>query len=420
MTAMQQGHVRHRIPLDPVVPRAHADELGRRVFFVSDAIVAFDLIGRDAVTALDVVVPEHTDIAELARKLEVVVTRDVLARTPSRGHIVWGAEHPPVTDVYPELVERGIAVEVGQGQVAFGEPVLALTEYLDARLRNLVVREFGATEYRYPTLIATDVMRRCGYFGSFPQLMMFVSRLHTDVDAYRDFLTELTSGADLSALLRERAADVDHCLPPTMCFHTFAQLADARLAGPAVYTARGKSFRHEARYHRSLERLWDFTIREIVFLGSQEQVLRQRQRLMELVFELAGELGLGGRCEVANDPFFVSADTPDRVWSQRLLQLKYELRMPLDEERDVAVGSFNYHERFFARSFGIVADRDVHTGCAGFGLERFAYAFLCRHGLDPRHWPAEVRRAVVPAMRPEAAAEVRKAAGTRVRGAVAP
>ncbi|MFC7549673.1 hypothetical protein [Plantactinospora sp. GCM10030261] len=396
MTTVWHGHARHRIPLDPVVPRAHADELGRRIFFVSDAIVDFDLVGHDDVTALDVTVPADIDVAELARKLGAVVTRDVLAQAPLRSQTVWKADHPPATDVFAELVERGIAIEVGKGQVAFGEPVLALTDYLDVRIRDLVVREFAATEYRYPTLIATEVMRRCGYFGSFPQLMMFVSRLHTDVDAYRDFVTELTArDADLAALLRERAADVDHCLPPTMCFHTFAQLADARLAGPAVHIARGKAFRHEARYHRTLERLWDFTIREIVFLGSQEQVLRQRRRLMELTFALVGELGLGGRCEVAHDPFFVSSDTPDRKWSQRLLELKYELRMPLDEERDVAVASFNYHEQFFARSFGIAADGEVHTGCAGFGLERFAYAFLCRHGLDPKRWPADVRQAVV-------------------------
>jgi seryl-tRNA synthetase len=61
------------------------------------------------------------------------------------------------------------------------------------------------------------------------------------------------------------------------------------------------------------------------------------------------------------------------------------------------VGSFNFHERFFGESFGITSaggEGPVHTACAGFGLERFAYAFLCQHGLDPSGWPREVRDAV--------------------------
>jgi seryl-tRNA synthetase len=384
------------VPLDAPVPRVHADELARRVFFVSEAILDFALVGGDDVTAVDLVVPDTADPAELARKLRLVVANDVLAQRPAVPHAVWSAATASPADVFDELTATGAAVPLGDGLVALGGPVLALTDYLDARILALV-EEFQATEYRYPTLIATEAMRRCGYFESFPQLMMFVSRLHADVDVYRGFLADLAAGDDLGDRLRAGAATVEHCLPPTMCFHTYAQLADAPLASPStVVTARGKSFRFESRYRRSLERLWDFTIREIVFLGPREFVLGSRSRLMERTFDLVTELGLGGRCEVATDPFFVNVDTADRVWSQRFLELKYELRMPLDAARDVAVCSFNFHEQFFGERFGITAATGgpVHTACAGFGLERFAYAFLCRHGVDPAGWPTAVRRAV--------------------------
>jgi hypothetical protein len=225
--------------------------------------------------------------------------------------------------------------------------------------------------------------------------MMFVSRLHSDVDAYRGFLDGLAKGGDLGDGLRAYSSGFEHCLPPTMCFHTYHQLADQALPAPSfTITSRGKSFRFESRYRRSLERLWDFTIREIVFLGPRSHVLACRQRLMERTWELMETLGLGGRCEVANDPFFVDGSTAERIWSQHLLELKYELRLPLDHDRDVAVCSFNFHDRFFGESFGIKAeDGYAHTACAGFGLERFAYAFLCRHGLDPDGWPQEAREA---------------------------
>jgi seryl-tRNA synthetase len=271
-------------------------------------------------------------------------------------------------------------------------------DHLDARIKDLIAREFGAREFRYPTLIPTSVIRRCRYFQSFPHLMMFVSRLHADVDAYRSFLDDLDGGGDLADGLRAHASGFDYCLPPTMCFHTYHQFADRPLPEPTLAaTARGKSFRFESHYRRSLERLWDFTIREIVFIGPQDHVLACRRRLMERTWELMDALELGGRCEVANDPFFVNVDTAERVWSQHLLELKYELRLPLEAERDVAVCSFNFHDRFFGESFGITTNDGVaYTACAGFGLERLAYAFLCRHGVNPQGWPRSIREAVTP------------------------
>ena len=84
-----------------------------------------------------------------------------------------------------------------------------------------------------------------------------------------------------------------------------------------------------------------------------------------------------------------------------MLELKYELRLPIGEGRTLAAASFNFHEDFFGSSFDIRRpagdgdeDATVITACAGVGLERFAYAFLCRHGVDPAAWPEPVRLAV--------------------------
>lgn len=392
----------HRVPLDPPVPATHERELATRVFFVSDAILDFSLVQTGpaaGVSAIDLAVATGTDVTDLARKLRYVVANDVLAQRHVAPKTVWrGTASGKARDVFPDLLRQGTVWEAGEGQLTVGEPILSLMDHLDARIKDLVIQEFDAQTFRYPTLIPTSVMRRCRYFQSFPQLVMVVSRLHADVDAYRSFLGDLDGGGDLADGLRAHVSGFDYCLPPTMCFHTYHQFADRPLPTPAItVTARGKSFRFESRYRRSLERLWDFTIREIVFIGARDHVLTCRRRLMERTWELMDALELGGRCEVANDPFFVNVNTAERVWSQHLLELKYELRLPLEAERDVAVCSFNFHDRFFGESFGIMTgDGVAYTACAGFGLERLAYAFLCRHGVDPRDWPPSIREAVGP------------------------
>src|SRR5690606_27401599 len=105
-------------------------------------------------------------------------------------------------DVYRELVARGVAAESGEALVAVGEPVLSLMDRLDAAIRAIVTEEFGAREFRYPTLIPAGALRRTGYLTSFPQYLMAVTRLHGDVDDYRAFLDAVAAGGDVSAALR--------------------------------------------------------------------------------------------------------------------------------------------------------------------------------------------------------------------------
>ncbi|WP_229074960.1 hypothetical protein [Actinoplanes sp. DH11] len=389
-----------RIALATPVPEDLAEEVAKRVYFVSDVITGFSLVhSQGHITAVDVTTstaadPGHT--AELTRKLNQVIATDVAGQRHLPPRVIWRNDGSgTVRDVFDDLVARGVAFETGEGQIAVGEPFLSLMDVLDARLLALVKEQFTAQDVRYPTLIGSDVLRRTGYLGSFPQLVMFVSRLHDDTDAYTGFLDAIGTDGSLSQAWRTHGGDIDYCLPPTMCFHTYQQFTERQLPSPSTtVTARGKSFRFESRYRRSLERLWDFTIREVVFLGSRDFVLDARTRLMDSTYTLLDSLGLGGRCEVANDPFFLAG--ADSTWSQRLLEAKYELRLPLDDSRDVAVGSFNFHDQHFASAFGIrcAADEPAFTSCAGFGLERLTYAFLCRHGVEPAGWPAALRAEV--------------------------
>jgi seryl-tRNA synthetase len=379
-----------------------ADELGRRLFFASGDILDFAFVRCDgAVTGVDLTVTPAGDAAQVARKVRAVLDDDVLTQLARPPKVVWrSADRRPVADgTFDRLVRAGQAYPAGEGQVTLGPALLALADALDAALRTIVVDRFGARQFRYPTLIRASTLHRSGYLTSFPQYLMFATRLHSDLDGYRHFVDDVRAGDGLVPDVLDRCAGVDYCLPPTMCYHTFAQYADGCLPeGVAVVTAAGKSFRHEEKYHRGLERLWDFTIREVVFLGDRDSVRRQRQELLAQVLDLVDALDLVGHCEVANDPFFGHADVAARSSSQRLLELKYELRLDIGEGRTVAAGSFNLHERTFGSAFMItLPDGQIaHTACAGFGLERLAYAFACQHGLEPDAWPRPVRAILTP------------------------
>jgi seryl-tRNA synthetase len=390
-----------RVTLRSPVAGSYASEIERRLFYVSAGITGFRLVERDGqIHEVVVATDAPADADGLAAKLAHVIETDVLTHRPMPRKVVWESPCSAAAtgEVFDDLLARGIAFEAGEGQVAFGEPLIALMDHFDETLTSKVVELFGAREYRYPTLIPTRVLERCGYFNSFPQFLMFVTRLHGDTDTYRAFVADYERDGRVDPSVLGQCDNLDYCLPPTMCFHTFHQYGN-RVLGTGdgeVVTAKGKSFRFESRYATSLERLWDFTIREVVFMGSREFAIEARRSLMEAAFAFVTDLGLACCCEVANDPFFCKSDAAEVVLSQRLLELKYELRAHVGPERSIAVASFNAHEDFFSRNFDIRAPdgEPVTTACAGFGLERLVYSFLCHHGLEPAGWPPAVRQAL--------------------------
>jgi hypothetical protein len=389
------------VTLDTPVPAEQEGELRRRIFFVSAEITGFETLATAGkITSVVLRSGRPLDHEELARKLGFVIANDLAGQRYVPARVIWVSPHHRVCDdsVYSRLRASGQVAEVGEGQVAFGEPLIMLADWFDAQLTGIVEDEFGSVRhYRYPTLIPTRVLEAAGYFSSFPQYLMFVTRLHSDVDVYRGFQAQYRRDGRLTPEVLGYCRAVDYCLPPTMCFHTFGHYRGSVVGedGLEVVTAKGKSFRFESRYATTLERLWDFTIREIVFLGDRAEVLEARQRLMDRVFAFITDLGLAGECEVGNDPFFCEPDgDAGRIPTQRMMELKYELRLQVSDTTSIAVGSFNFHDNFFGQGFAITRPGGEHasSGCAGFGIERLVHAFLCQYGTDQAAWPAALAK----------------------------
>jgi seryl-tRNA synthetase len=171
-------------------------------------------------------------------------------------------------------------------------------------------------------------------------------------------------------------------------------LADQTLPdGQVTATAVGNCFRYEAINLTSLERLWNFTMREVIFVGAKDYVLENREIARQRMAQFFERIGLSYRVESANDPFFIGEFRKQAAF-QSAFQLKFEVRASLPyKDSTLAVGSYNYHQDFFGRSLKIsLPDGSAaHTGCVAFGLERIAFAFLAQFGLDPASWPAPVR-----------------------------
>jgi hypothetical protein len=299
-------------------------------------------------------------------------------------------------DPRPLLETRGELFEYGPGRFGLGPLLVSLLEFFDKELLRLA-DGFSAERRQFPALIGADVLDRCRYIRSFPHALTLVSHLREDFEAIQHFARSARIEDGRLSCAPAHLDGVKCLLSPTICFHYYAWLAGKHLEGPQAVTAIGRCYRFESGGLSSLERLWDFTMREIVFVGSQSHVLEQRRRCIEATADLLDSWGLSYEIRSATDPFFVEGYST-QVAYQAAFELKFEIRadLPYAPGKTLAVGSFNYHQDFFGRSLRIEQEsaEKAFTACVGFGMERLVWAFLAQYGLDPGDWPRKVRESV--------------------------
>jgi seryl-tRNA synthetase len=207
--------------------------------------------------------------------------------------------------------------------------------------------------------------------------------------AHRELLESAQHGGNWSAAFPATAV----VLTPAACYPVYPMLADAVLPpGGRLIDVMSYCFRHEPSDDPA--RMQSFRMHEQVRAGDEESVLEWRERWVPRAAAFIAALGLDGRVELANDPFFGRGGTLLAV-NQREQGLKLEIVVPIaSDERPTPIMSLNYHQDHFGTAFGIVAadGRPAHTSCVGFGLERIALALFRRHGFDRAAWPEPLRR----------------------------
>lgn len=240
--------------------------------------------------------------------------------------------------------------EAHLGRLRLAGAAAALCRSIDQRLLRMAL-DLGAVECRFPTTLVQQTLIDAGYFEAFPD------------------------GAT-------RVAGSTFCLCPAVCYHVYDWLRDRRLDAPMIVTAAGVCFREADRGATGTSRLWEFTMREVVFAGPDAWVDAQLREWSVRARQLAAELALPATLEPATDPFFGAAGR-GRQLIQQLKDLKQELRMPLDGHPE-AVSSFNRHETFFSSRFAITLPDGsmAATACAAFGLDRWALAVLEHRGVE--------------------------------------
>jgi len=299
----------------------------------------------------------------------------------------------PLVDL-SSLAPLGLAWQPN-GQATLSGALLELADHVDQSFLQLA-RTWGAREYRFPTFISAAELNKLDYFRSFPHLVSFPVSLQ----AGEANLERFTQGEILNErgeLLLTETAPVKEVLTPAACYHLYIHEQGSTLDQAQYYTTRNTCFRRE-QYYSPLRRQWGFAMREIVCLGSLEEVTAFLAKCRSQLEALLTAVGLPVRWLPATDPFFQPSRSPKYI-AQRVNPTKTEAVFG----DDLAIASVNLHQDHFGHTFDIArAGASAFTGCVAMGIERWLYAVVTEHGVNPRHWPIFPRantRGTQPALR---------------------
>jgi seryl-tRNA synthetase len=378
--------------LDTPIPDYLTGEIAAKLAYVDEAIQKGSVSPDGRKISLQVKMDMgRSQRDEIVRKARQVV--DGILGNAFKPHVQVLEDHLyrktcSTNDPMEALLEKGEISREANGVYAFGPLLTKLIAYFETLFTDLAA-SFDAKPYRFPTLIPAGYLERVNYFHAFPHSLSFATHLREDLDVIQAFSSHARCENEVLSTGMESFARIQTLLSPAVCYHLYFMFADRDLpADHLAATAVGSCFRYESSNLVSLERLWNFTMWEVIFMGSKQYVLDSREAARKRMEDKLGQLGFAYRVESANDPFFIGEFK--QAAFQTAFQLKYEIRAALPfKNSTLAVGSYNYHQDFFGRSLNIhLPDGGfVHTGCAAFGLERMAYAFLAQFGMDPRDWP---------------------------------
>jgi seryl-tRNA synthetase len=260
---------------------------------------------------------------------------------------------------------------VRRGLATFGPAMVALKAALDRRFVAWA-DEIGAVSMLYPTLMPVSELEPLDYFRNFPHLAVAASgvraeRLETGFG--QDAAMEVIPGADL--------ADARYVLPSAACYNVYVHLKDEVLDGPRYITTVANCYRNENEY-TELQRLWSFTMREIVCLGPVEAVQDHLRAFKARILALSERLDLDLAVAAATDPFYQPGS------SVAVMQKLFPQKEEFQYKGELAIASVNFHRNFFGERCRIRTrnGEPVFTGCVAFGIERWLHALLDRFAGD--------------------------------------
>jgi len=287
-----------------------------------------------------------------------------------------------------------------RGQWIYGPQATAVFRAFEKIVLEEILRPLAYREMIFPKLDTWDVWKKSGHAqGVYPEIYFVCPPKTRDPAFWEEVMDYYKITHEVPLELVKEKIDLPiggMCYAQCPTFWGFLQgmtLPNEELP-ICVFDRSGTSHRYESGGIHGIERVDEFHRIEIVWLGTKEQVLAEKDKLTACYKHIFEDiLELTWRTAWVTPWFMAQEGKTGLSEMTGAGTVDYEAVLPYNgnwiEFQNLSVNGEKYPKGFTVKA---QSGEALWSGCSGVGLERWASAFLSQKGLEPENWPEAFRK----------------------------
>ena len=269
---------------------------------------------------------------------------------------------------------------------------------------NEVIKPLGFQEIIESHIVPFEIWLKTGHMEGMPGEFYYVAEpLTRDVESWERFvdLTKITKEIpyeELSKNVGVPKAGICYAQCPVIYWSFKGKTISEKSLPIFIYDNTAVSGRYESGGRHGIERVDEFHRIEPVYIGTREQLLDLREKLLEKYKHVFNNiLDLEWRMAWVTPWYMQQAGQHGDESAQDCGTIDFEAYMPYRGNRKnsewLEFQNLSILGDKYVKAFNIKAQKSqLWSGCSGIGLERWMTAFLAQKGLNPKDWPEGFRK----------------------------
>jgi len=289
-----------------------------------------------------------------------------------------------------------------KGKWFFRPPAAAIMQAMAQIAIEKILHPLHFQEVISSTHVPLTTWLKAGHLEGMPGEIYYISEPITrDVKKWETFIDLLKIKKEIplkefSQMVGTPKAGICYAQCPNI-YWSFSGKTIAESSLPLLlYDRSVPSARYESGGRHGIERVDEFHRIEIVYIGTQDQLLDIKDKLIEKYrMVLSDILDLEWRMAQVT-PFYLQQAGKIGEEEPNAGTIDFEAWLPYRGDRDtpwLELHNVSIVGEKYIRAFNIKTQKSIlWSGCSGIGLERWMTAFLAQKGIDPKKWPPSFQK----------------------------
>ena len=321
---------------------------------------------------------------------------------------IWeSGEKTPLWDKDPteEMVKQGWLQQGPTKGKWFYRPQSAIImKTMEKIALEEVLKPLGFQEIIESHIVPFDVWLKTGHMEGMPGEFYYVVEPSTrDPIQWERFvdLTKITKEIDTEELkknLSDPSAGICYAQCPLIYWSFKGKTISEKSLPVFVYDNTAISSRYESGGRHGIERVDEFHRIEPVYIGTREQLLDLREKMLDRYKHVFNEIfDLEWRMAWVTPWYMQQSGKIGDKSTQDTGTIDFEAYMPYRGDRKTSewleFQNLSILGDKYIQAFNIKSQKStLWSGCSGIGLERWTTAFLAQKGINPDKWPEGFRK----------------------------